>query len=173
MSEICEICGKEVATEHNLKMHMRTHENEAEKKQEARKKRLPLGVPRAKLSFDVPDGFVGRIVNDTPGRLEQARDGGYEPVLDRDGKQLGQDNGNSDLGSGVSRIVGKGEYGEPIRGHLMMIRKDLYDQDQKAKMEEVDQVDEAIKNGGSQFGTKQNPVDGKYVDQVKIQHNST
>jgi len=112
-----------------------------------RKKRVPLGTPRMKLSVEVPQGKVGRWVNDSAGRIDAATDGGYELV--RTGVHVGEDaeSGNSSLDSCVSRRVGVQDDGEPLTAYLMVIDKDLYDEDQDVKQAELDKVAEAIKTG--------------------------
>ena len=45
-----------------------------------RNKRQPFGTPRSKLSVNPIDGYHLRWVNDEPGRLQQAQDGGYSFV---------------------------------------------------------------------------------------------
>ena len=100
-----------------------------------RRERVPFGVPQRKFP-DVPDndGFQYRIINDNwmkdPARIIKAEKGGYEKVEGYD-----------------SMNVGTNDDGSIIKGVLMRIPKDWYDEDQKEKRKEVDRVDEAIRKG--------------------------
>ena len=142
-----------------------TKKAEVARKDASRRKRIPLGTPVSKLSFDVPPGKVGRTINDTPGRIERAKRGGWELVKNRDGGKMGEDDGNSDLGSAVSRIVDR--YGEngPVRGYQMVIDKEFYDEDQRAKQREIDKTMDAIKDNE----LNEKPDDRRYVPKEGIQ----
>ena len=168
-------CKKKIETDEKIKklqaeskeleiVTEKQEEEQEEARQEKRRERIPLGTPRPKLSFDVPPGKHGRIINDKPGRLENAQRGGYEFYRDRDGGKLGDDDGNSDIGSGTSRVVGTNEAGGPQRGYLMVIDRDLYDQDQKAKQVEIDRTMESIKRGVQD----EKPDDRRYVPEEGI-----
>lgn len=114
-----------------------------------RSKRVPLGVPRMKLTaHNIPKDKVGRWINDKPGRLADAVRGSYD-FINKDGIIVGTgyEDENEDMGSRVSRVVGKEDDGTPIKAYLMVIDKDLYEEDQKEKMKQVDMVDKAIKGG--------------------------
>ena len=131
------------------------------RKDEGRRERVPLGVPRMKLTaHNIPEGKQARWINDKPGRLDDALRGSYQ-FLDKDGIVIGTgyEDENEDMGSRVSRRVGTENDGTPITAYLMVIDKDLYEKDQAEKMKQVDMVDEAIKSG--KF--LQNPGDGRYV----------
>ena len=134
-----------------------------------RKERVPLGSMRKKLSIPeglIPPHKVGRWVNDTPGRLQIAQEGGYVFVDDPLAKVGdGSENQRDSLSTKVRRIVGKHEDGSPMMAYLMVIEKRFYDADQKAKNKELDEVDKAIKEGGiaGQVGT-----DGRYVPNTGI-----
>jgi len=124
------------------------------RKKADRTKRIPLGSPHRKLNVAGVDfnerGTVGRWINDSAGRLQQAQQGGYDFVQDPTITIGDAEDGNSDLGSSVSRVVGKNEDGTPLRAYLMEIPKEMYDEDQKAKQAELDKVDEAIQKGQHQ-----------------------
>lgn len=117
---------------------------------DTRKERIPFGVPQSRLTVANPDpSFVYRWVNDDGrGRIDRALAGGYEfaPSV---GQKVGSGSadGNSDVGSKVSRIVGTQEGGAGMRAYLMRIPRELYDQDQRAKQAQVDEVDKAIRRG--------------------------
>lgn len=115
-----------------------------------RKKRVPLGVHHSKLSVSeglIKKDHVGRWVNDTDNRIEMAQRGGYSFVFKTDKSKVGDDHkdGNTDIGSKISKIVGS-KNGEPMRAYLMSIPKKYYEEDQKEKQKKVDDVDRAIKH---------------------------
>jgi hypothetical protein len=136
------------------------------RKDEGRRKRVPLGVPRMKLTaHNIPEGKQARWINDKPGRLDNALRGSYN-FLNKDGIVIGTgyEDENKDMGSRVSRVVGKEDDGTPITAYLMVIDKDIYEADQAEKMKEIDKVDIAIRKG--EF--LKNTGDGRYVPKEGI-----
>lgn len=138
---------------------------EMTEKREANK-RVPLGTPNMKLTVrdygGQLEGFVPRWINDKGGRVHQALNGGYEPVF-KDDRVIAGESGNdrnSDMGSWVSQIVGTKEDGSPLRAYLMKIKREWYEDDQKAKQKQVDAVDEAIRGGR----INEKAGDGRYLD---------
>jgi hypothetical protein len=114
---------------------------------DARKERVPLGVPRSRLTVPQRAGYKRRWINDDgKGRLQQALEGGYTFVEDPK-LQVGQDKLADRPDSRVSRIVGRGENGKPLRAFLMEIPSELYQEDQRAKQRALDEVDRAIRKG--------------------------
>lgn len=112
----------------------------ANEKITTRPKRTPLGA-RNRLTFGAQDpNFVYRIVNDQDERLQQAQEAGYQfvesdtPLGDKRVAEGGK------VDSRVSKPVGNG-----VRGFLMRIPKEYYDEDQKAKMDLVDETEKAMK----------------------------
>ena len=121
---------------------------------EFRKKRIPFGGGRQKLSVPKVDGYRGYWFNDVGGRIADAINAGYQ-FIDQQQNLMGVGtalDGNTDLGTLVSKVVGTNEMGQPQRAYLMYIRQDWYREDQKAKDEELKKVDEAIKGGKFQLG---------------------
>lgn len=113
----------------------------------ARSKRVPLGVPRSKLTVPKRAGFERRWVNeDGKGRLQHALEGGYTHVVDPN-LVVGEDGGGDKTDSRVSRIVGRAEGGKPLRAFLMEIPSEMYKEDQASKQAELDEVDRAIRKG--------------------------
>ncbi len=117
---------------------------------ESRKERIPLGVHRSKMSVPsglVPDGYHGHWINDVDNRLMMAQQGGYDFVGNDGRYKIGGeiDDVNSDLGNKISQIVDR-EKG--TRAYLMIIPQEYYDEDQAQKLESVNEVDNAIKQGG-------------------------
>lgn len=112
----------------------------ANEKITARPKRTPLGA-RNRLTFGKQDpNFVYRIVNDQDERLQQALEAGYQFVESDEtlGDKRVAEGGKVD--SRVSKPVGNG-----VRGFLMRIPKEYYAEDQKAKMDLVDETEKAMK----------------------------
>ena len=129
--------------------------------EEQRKERIPLGTIRRKLS--VPDGLippnkVGRWVNDKPGRIQQALDGGYDFIEDPLAKVgEGPENQRDPLSTKIRRTVDR-ETG--MKAYLMAIPKRFYDQDQKEKNRLLDEIDADIQGGNIEGRVGQ---DGRYV----------
>ncbi len=107
---------------------------------EGRRKRKPLGVAEQRLSARVPDGMTGRWMNDVPGRLTRALEGGYQFIGD-DVEVVQNRKG------GRSEIVGTGRNGAAMRAYLMAIPTVLYEQDQRAKAALNKERMTAIKRG--------------------------
>ncbi len=103
------------------------------KPKEERRKRIPLGRQDV-LSFPKRAGFHRRIFNDNDkGRIKAAKDAGYTIVkecdIDGGDTRAGAD---SQMASPVERSVGGG-----MKGILMEISQDWYDEDQKAKQDKI------------------------------------
>lgn len=113
--------------------------------------RVPFSANRKRLQIDEKfEGFVPRWFNDQDDRIQRALGAGYEFVDREDVKQVGDkdvSNGNTDMNSKVSRVVGRTAENQPIRAFLMKIRKEWYEAD-KAKKEETNAlVDAAVRAG--------------------------
>jgi hypothetical protein len=139
LKSVCEECGKEFEGANAKGMlagHMKTHaaRKRTNTQDEKRKDRVPLGMPQRKFSCPSDDDFHYRIVNDNwskePGRVQRAQEGGWEIVEKHD-----------------PIAVGTNEDGSAIKGILMRIPQEMYDEDQKGKQKEVDKVDDQIKGG--------------------------
>lgn len=98
--------------------------------------RVPLSESKARLSAPKIPGYETRIINDEGDRIYHAQRGGWEFVTDDEihmsGKTLGGD-GNK-VSSKVSYYVGIGKDLKPITAYLMKIKKEWYDEDQRAKV---------------------------------------
>lgn len=102
--------------------------------------RVPLGN-RARLSFNnLEEGYVYRVINDVDDRIKRAEAAGYEFVESE--SSLGETRvaDASKMGAKVSKPVGGG-----MTGYLMRIKKDWYDEDQKAKQARIDDTESAMK----------------------------
>ena len=127
------------------------------RKGEGRQQRVPLGQIKAKLAREASKGMVGRFVNDTAGRVQAARKAGYEHVMVTTGMD-GEERQDSE-------IVGVQENGQPLIAFYMEIPLKFYREDQKAKQEQVDIVDDAIRHGNIEGAVGQ---DGRYVPEQGI-----
>lgn len=122
--------------------------------------RVPFSANRKRLQVDKQfEGYVTRWFNDQDDRIQRALGAGYEFVPRDEIKQVGDKdvaNGNTDMNSTVSRVVGRTAENQPIRAFLMKIRKEWHQED-KAKKEETNRlVDEAIRAGTAGGASIQN-----------------
>lgn len=114
---------------------------EAKKSADAKERvRTPLGAKRDILNVqNTPDGYVDRIVNDLPGRIDRFKAAGYEVVEDA---QLGTSHvdGNQASQGVVTKDVGKG-----VNAVVMRQRKEFYEEDQTAKQRDIDETESAMR----------------------------
>lgn len=137
-----------------------------EEKQE-RKKRVPLGAQRIKGDVSGKDPkYAYRWINDKPGRIKMALEGGYQFVDSKD-TVIANSNYSDDFSSMKSQHGGHDASGRPYKRYLMAIRKELFEEDQAIKQSEVDEVDRAIRAGKFKRGAE---PDKNYVpkDGIKI-----
>jgi hypothetical protein len=87
------------------------------------------------------EGWVYRIVNDTPGRLDMFVEHGWQFLDRREG------NKSDGLGSKLEYHVGTGTNNKPLKAYAMCIQQEWYDEDQLKKAAETDRVDESIRAG--------------------------
>jgi len=132
-----------------------------------RKKRIPLGIPRKKLDFPVREGYVRRIINDVPGRLENAQNAGYEFVTDPSLKGSGDVKMAEGQDSRVTRVVGSSGDNKPVLGYLMEIPEEWYNEDQEEKMNKIDKMEDGMRQGIDDQG---HPGDkeGRYIPSTGI-----
>lgn len=107
-----------------------------------RKERIPVNGNRDILTIaeHLKDpNYEYRFVLDIPGRLAKFDQGGWEVVKD-DGVKVGQQAVDSGTRQGSAVTVSRG--GQTLV--LMRIPKEWYDEDQKAKQEKVDTVEQAM-----------------------------
>lgn len=98
----------------------------------ARPARKPFGVRRQRLSNEPIPGYQCYWFNDLPGRIQQAREAGYEHVLDADGKP-------------VKTVGGVMEGGGALTQYRMKIPHEWYAEDQAAKEEPRTVVDKQMR----------------------------
>ena len=111
-----------------------------EKNQSARPQRPPLGA-RNRLTFGQQDpNYVYRVINDQDDRLQKAQEAGYEFVVSDQklGDERAAEGGKID--SRVSKPVGNG-----VRGFLMRIPREYYNEDQQAKANRINDTEASMK----------------------------
>ena len=121
-----------------------------------RKKRVPLGVQRLKMSVGKRQGFNRRWVNDTGDRLNQAMEGGYN-FAPRDGAEFTEEdvsNRNDSINNAISKPVNSGE----TKAFLMEIPTALYKADQKEKADSINETENGLRRG----------ADGRYIPREGI-----
>lgn len=133
--------------------------------EDTRNERVGLGMHRKSMSIPpdlIAPGYIPRWVNDTGNRLDDAVRAGYEFVYTNKHIGEGTDTSNTDIGSKVSKVVDKSpRLGNPMRAYLMQIKKEWYDQDQAAKLGQVEEVDKTIKRGKFEVKQEQGAFYGK------------
>ena len=103
--------------------------------------RIPMSVPRQKLSTPEIQGYYLHWMLGSAGRLAQAQQAGYTfvenselDVANFDPAGDVDDTGNTDLGTRISVVAGSGgaEDGSAARLYLMKLPLELWEEDQKA-----------------------------------------
>ena len=116
-----------------------------------RVERIPVSGPRDYLAVrDQDPNYSYRWVNDVDNRVDRFKAGGYE-VVTAPNVRVGdkQVDSGSQLGSAVTKAVGG-----KIMAILMRIPKEWFDEDQQAKMEEVDAKERAMRaESQADYGT--------------------
>lgn len=134
-----------------------------------RESRSSFSGTEAKLRIgNTVQGYHLHILNDSPGRIDQALQTGYEFVSPNEVGGVANNvvSRNTDLGDKVRFLVGTGPNNEPMYAYLMKIEQDLYQEDQQAMQTRNDRVDEAIR-GGKTIASGQ-PSDGTYIPREGI-----
>lgn len=139
-----------------------------------RRKRNPLGVMRLKMNLDhqtmerlEAEDKVPRWINDSDTRIQDAMAGDYE-FLNR-AVSTGDNQEAVEEDRRIRKVVGKHKDGSPMYAYLMAIPRDYYEEDQRAKEEQNQKVDQAIR-GGNPHGLAPHNVSpnqgGAYVKSV-------
>jgi hypothetical protein len=99
-----------------------------------RPSRKPFGSMSLKLDYPQREGFHRHWFNDVPGRVDRAKEAGYEHVKSNEGKP-------------VSRTVGTAEGGGALTAFLMEIPEEWYKQDMATEQNMIDEKEEVIRRG--------------------------
>lgn len=100
-----------------------------------RRTRVPFGATQQKLSYPPRPGFHRHWFRDDPGRVERAKQAGYDHVQD------------PSTGQPVTRLGGVAEGGGGLDMYLMEQPQHWHDEDVAAGQKPVDEIDRAIKHG--------------------------
>lgn len=123
---------------------------------QVRPTRTPINGAKSRLGVKGKEpGFQYRIVNDTPGRIQEFIDAGYEIVQD------------TSVSVGDKRIANPTQEGTPVKVHvgngnnayLLRIKEDWYKEDQASKQIIVDELER---------GTKQRAKEEKFYGELKL-----
>ena len=164
----CEFCPKSFDTQEELEFHMQKSHNPSleelpkepktkpKMKKYSRDERVPFGTPMKRFNIPKDDGYHYRVFNDNwkhePQRIERAKMAGYE-IWD----------GRTD---DVAKTAGTNDDGSEIKGVVMRIPKELYEEDQARKQEELEKIDNQIYSGKFQQGKN----DRRYFPGGGIKH---
>lgn len=89
-----------------------------------------------------------RWINDNGGRIDQmTKDDDWDLVPDP--SKAGKPD-SDDVGSMISKVVGRSDIGIPMRAYLARKPKGFYEEDQRDKRESIDKTMAAIKSGTPQ-----------------------
>lgn len=110
-----------------------------------RRRRAKIGEFAMKLDAPQRPGFVRRWFNDNKNRIAEGEELAYDFVTDKGVK-------STDPSSRISRIVGSGENGEPLRAYLMETPEEYYQEGLAEKEAKNRQVDDAIAAGRDSTG---------------------
>lgn len=96
--------------------------------------RKPFGSFSLKLDYPQREGFHRHWFNDIPGRVDRAKEAGYEHVKNLEGRP-------------VSRTVGTAEGGGALTAFLMEIPEEWYQEDMAKEQQIIDDKEAAMKRG--------------------------
>ena len=133
-----------------------TTERTEDKVTNIRPKRTPMSGPRNIMTVEgLPEGFEYRWINDQDNRIQRAIAGGWDHVINTDGRyKIGdrQADPQHQIGAVVSKLVGTDKFGKPLTAYFMAIREDWYLEDQLAKQREIEKnmkaLDTEARNAG-------------------------
>lgn len=101
----------------------------------SRETRKPFGSQTQKLAFKKREGYFHYWFNDTPGRIQQAKDAGYTHVLD------------AMTHKPIQMVVGVTQQGAPLQGFLMEIPEEWHDADMAENEKKVSEKEDTIRRG--------------------------
>lgn len=169
-------CKEQFETEESLFAHMKGHTKEdrsqaksVRRKAREKTERIPLSVPRRKLSVSggKDNGRVYRWINEKDARLHDAQAGSWR-FEDSTELKVG-DRGNharKEDGTRICRRVNAEGKGLATHAYLMSIDRDLYEADQAAKQTKIDKFDGLInqqKHGLNEGEARYVPDEGQSI----------
>lgn len=114
-----------------------------------RTRRTPINGTRNRLSVRGQEpGFVYRIVNDTDDRIQTFQEMGYELVTD------------TNVSVGDKRVASPSKEGTPskvsvgqgVQAYVMRQKQEFYDEDQKTKQVQVNELESSMKQSAKNEG---------------------
>jgi len=134
-----------------------------------RKRRVPLGSHRSVLDAKTREGFHRLWVNDYPeGHLQQALDGGYT-FCDAEEQKDGNIR-SYELGTMRSEIVGTRPDGSSMRGYLMEIKNEWYEEDMAESLKPAREIDDQIRSGTAGDDGNEHGNENRYVPEGGIKY---
>ena len=120
-----------------------TRNNAIVKEPSGRPQRTPVGRRNILSVRGKEAGYEYRIVNDDKDRIDMFKEAGWE-VVNSDQVSVGDKRVNqaSPVGTAAQMSVGSG-----MKGVVMRIRQDWYDEDQEAKRASVYETESSFTNG--------------------------
>jgi hypothetical protein len=109
-----------------------------------RRRRASVGGFRLKLDAPQREGYVRRWVDDSPNRIAEMHDLGYDFAQEKAGKDEARTDG---IGSRVTRIAGKRDNGSPHHLVLMETPVSEFEIGKAEKEERLKPFEEALKAG--------------------------
>lgn len=106
----------------------------ADRLEQRRRERKPFGSQAQKLAYPQRAGYHRHWFNDVPGRIDRAKEAGYDHVMGEDSKA-------------VKRPVGTKDGGGVLMAYLMEIPQDWYDDDMKAQQDQIDRQEKGLEKG--------------------------
>lgn len=106
-----------------------------------RVRRTPVGTRNILTVSGKDPNYVYRVVNDVGDRLQELQDQGYELVEAAD-VRVGDKRVSQATPEGTKAQV---SIGGGLKGYVMRIRKEWYDEDQTAKQARIDKLEQSMK----------------------------
>lgn len=129
-------------------MDARVIRTESQRRQMIRERMGSTGGPRLKLAvFGTIPGYQLFWENDEDNAIEQRLFEGFEFVEPREVKMQSWVVSDSDVAGKVSKWVGKKADGNSLRGYLLKLPVELWDEHQARSHKQADEWDEAIRKG--------------------------
>ena len=120
-----------------------------------KRERKPFGTLGQKLAYPPREGYHRHWFNDSPGRIEMAKEYGYTHVMGKDGKP-------------VTRVVGAAEGGGGLHAYLMETPEEWHQENLAKEQQRVDEIDAAIRGGQVQGKSAQDKDSAFYVGKQGI-----
>ena len=114
-----------------------------------RPQRVPVGTRNVLTVNGKDPNYHYRVVNDSGDRIQEFLDGGYE-LVSKDSVRVGDKRVGSATAEGSKSQV---SVGQGMKGYVMRIRKEWYEEDQATKQRRVNALESS---------TREKALDGTY-----------